>query len=97
MITAEAQYTGHEKHNGERVTKSHGFSNVHHYLDPPADKQVKQLEDGAVEASQEGNPVSGMKGLLPLSLSLITSSAPDYRCKAKCAEQMNAYSEATHI
>lgn len=70
-------------HPGERIAKGNGFVNIYPCKeDSPATRQQQQWEDDAIKASQEGCPVSGVKGISPLlflpCFNIITGFVPEY-------------------
>lgn len=70
-------------HRGERVAKGRGYVNVYPFVDPPAERRELNLwEDDAIQASQDGCPVNGVKGVSPLLFlllfNIISSFVPDY-------------------
>lgn len=70
-------------YRGERVAKGHGYVNVYPFVDPPAERRELNLwEDDAIQASQDGCPVNGVKGVSPLLFlplfNIISGFVPDY-------------------
>ncbi|KAL1277061.1 hypothetical protein QQF64_023734 [Cirrhinus molitorella] len=70
-------------HPGERVAKGNGFVNIYPHEEPLAEtRHPQQWEDDAIQASQDGSSVRGVKGVSPLLFlpffNIISGFVPEY-------------------